>query len=142
MTDDAVVRASAEAPPAGLTEIEAHDRLASIGPNTTPEPEVHPVRLVLSKFIAPVPCLLEAAIALQLVLGEYIEASVIAVLLVFNAALGFFHENRARETIAALKSRLALLASVRRDGEWTNIPAAEVVPKELKVRRSSPLRLA
>jgi H+-transporting ATPase len=76
---------------------------------------VHSFRRLLRKFIAPVPCLLEAAIVLQLILGEYIEASVIGFLLVFNAALGVLHEGRAQATIDALKSRLALWASVRRD---------------------------
>jgi magnesium-transporting ATPase (P-type) len=62
------------------------------------------------------------------VLHEYVEAAVIAGLLVFNAALGFFQEGRAQATLAALKSRLALTASVRRDGAWKNIPATELVP--------------
>jgi H+-transporting ATPase len=34
--------------------------------------------------------MLEAAIVLEVVLGKYIEAAIIAVLLAFNAALGFF----------------------------------------------------
>jgi H+-transporting ATPase len=115
----------------GLTTAEARQRLAQFGPNATPDPKVHPVQLVASKFLAPVPCLLEAAIVLQLVLGEYIEAAVIAGLLVFNAALGLLQEGRAQATIAALKSRLALWASVRRDGAWKNVPVAELVPGDV-----------
>jgi H+-transporting ATPase len=84
--------------------------------------------MALAKFWAPVPWMLEAAIILQAVLHEYVEAAVIAGLLVFNAALGFFQEGRAQATLAALKSRLALTASVRRDGAWKNIPATELVP--------------
>jgi H+-transporting ATPase len=72
--------------------------------------------------------MLEAAIILQTVLHDYVEAAVIAGLLVFNAALGFFQEGRAQATLAALKSRLALTASVRRDGAWKNILATELVP--------------
>jgi H+-transporting ATPase len=105
--------------------------LRQFGPNVTPDATVRPVRLVLSKFLAPVPCLLEAAIVLQLFLGEYIEASVIAVLLVFNAALGLAQEGRAQATIAALKSRLALWASVRRDETWNNVPVSELVPGDV-----------
>ena len=52
-------------------------------------------------------------------------------LLVFNAALGLFQESRAQATLAALKSRLALTASVRRDGVWKTVPAAELVPGDL-----------
>ena len=117
--------------PAGLTAAEAQRRLREFGPNATPEEPARPLRLFASKFLAPVPCLLEAAIVLQLVLGEYVQASIIAVLLVFNTALGFLHESRAQATIAALKSRLALNASVRRDGEWKTIPAAELVAGDL-----------
>ena len=52
-------------------------------------------------------------------------------LLVFNAALGLFQESRAQATLAALKSRLALNASVRRDGAWKTVPAAELVPGDV-----------
>lgn len=45
----------------------------------------------------------------------------------FNAALGFLEEGRAKATLAALKKRLALSASVCRDGTWKSIPAAELV---------------
>ena len=117
--------------PLGLTSDEAHRRLGQFGPNATPDVALHPLRLVLGKFLAPVSVLLEVAIVLQLMLGEYVEASIIGLLLVFNAAIGFFHESRAQSTIAALKSRLALNASVLRDGSWTISPAAELVPGDI-----------
>jgi H+-transporting ATPase len=85
----------------------------------------------LAKFWAPVPCLLEAAILLDVVLHRDLEAAVIAVLLVFNAALAWFQEGRAQATLAALKSRLALNASVRRDGVWKTVPASELVRGDL-----------
>ena len=75
--------------------------------------------------------MLEAAVVLELALGKYVEAAIIAALLVFNAALGLFQESRAQATLAALKSRLALIASVRRDGAWKMIPAAELVPGDV-----------
>ena len=85
----------------------------------------------VEKFWAPVPWMLEAAIVLEVALGNYIEAAIIAGLLVFNAALGLFQESRAQATLAALKSRLALNASVRRDGGWKTVPAAELVPGDV-----------
>ncbi len=92
---------------------------------------MHPFRMALDKFWAPVPWMLEAAIALEVVLGKYVEAAIIALLLVFNAALGLFQESRAQATLAALKSRLALTASVQRDGVWKTVPAAELVPGDV-----------
>ncbi|MGH1572426.1 HAD-IC family P-type ATPase [Methylobacterium sp. P31] len=126
-----VTAASADGGAEGLTAAEAGRRLATYGPNATPDEAVHPLRLIVGRFIAPVPCLLEAAIVLQLVLGEYIEASVVAILLIFNAGLGFLHESRAQATVAALKARLALVTSVRRDGSWATVPAAELVPGDV-----------
>jgi H+-transporting ATPase len=120
-----------EKPFKGLSSAEAQCILGQVGLNATPDVGVHPLRLVLGKFLAPVSMLLEIAIILQLALGEYIEGSIIAVLLVFNTAIGFFHESRAQSTIAALKSRLALDASVLRDGAWTIVPAVELVPADI-----------
>jgi len=111
----------------GLSSNVARSRLAQDGPNATPDASVHRLRNVLAKFWAPVPWLLEASIILQVVLHKYFEASIIGALLVFNAALSYFQEGRAQATLAALKSRLALNASVRRDGIWKTVPAAELV---------------
>jgi H+-transporting ATPase len=111
----------------GLSAAEAQSRLKNAGPNSMPDTTLHPLRMAFAKFWAPVPWMLEAAIALELILGKYVEAAIIALLLIFNALLGFFQESRAQATLAALKSRLALNASVRRDNVWKMIPAAELV---------------
>src|ERR1700691_1947800 len=111
----------------GLTSDEARRRLEKFGPNAMPDTALHPLRMAIEKFWAPVPWMLEAAVALELALGKYVEAAIIAALLAFNAILGLFQESRAQVTLAALKSRLALNASVRRDGAWKTILAAELV---------------
>jgi H+-transporting ATPase len=115
----------------GLTSDEARRRLERYGPNSMPDTAVNPLRRALAKFWSPIPWMLEAAIILELVLGKFVEAGIIAVLLVFNAALGFFQEGRAQATLAAMKSRLALTASVRRAGVWKSLPAAELVPGDI-----------
>jgi H+-transporting ATPase len=115
----------------GLAQPEAVRLYRELGPNAIASEEPGFWSVVIPKFIAPVPCLLEAAIVLQLYLGEYLEAAVILVLLIFNAALGLVQESRAKATLAALKSRLALKASVLRDNHWQVIDAAEVVPGDI-----------
>src|ERR1700683_1635419 len=115
----------------GLTSIEARRRLDKFGANAMPDTSMHPLRMAIEKFWAPVPWMLEAAIVLEIVLGKYIEAAIIAGLLVFNTALGLLQESRAQATLAALKSRLALNASVRRDGAWKTIPAVQLVPGDV-----------
>jgi H+-transporting ATPase len=96
-----------------------------------PDTSAHPLRNALAKFWAPVPWLLEVCIVLEIVLHKENEAAVIATLLVLNAALAYFQESRAQATLAALNSRLALNASVLRDGAWKTVPAAELVCGDL-----------
>jgi len=115
----------------GLTSKEAESLLAKVGPNAMPDAALHPLRQAIAKLWAPVPWMLEAAIVLELVLQKFTEAAIIAGLLVFNAALGFFQEGKAQATLAALKARLALNASVKRDGTWKIVPSADLVPGDL-----------
>ncbi len=117
--------------PTGLTSEEARRRLGQFGPNAVPDTALPPFRRALTKFWAPVPWMLEAAIVLELFLGKHVEAGIIALLLVFNAVLGYFQEGRAQATLAALKSRLALNASVRRDNVWATLPATGLVPGDV-----------
>ena len=112
----------------GLTTDEAHRRLQKFGPNAVPDTAARPLRRALTKVWAPVPWMLEASIVLEIALGKYVEAAVIGGLLLFNAALGFIQEGRAQATLAALKSRLAMNASVRRDNAWAIVPAVALVP--------------
>jgi H+-transporting ATPase len=114
--------------PAGLTSSEARRRLEEFGPNAVAEDTRALACTLLAKFWAPVPWLLEAAIVLQVWLGQYVEAAVIGGLLAFNATLGVLQEGRANAALGALKQRLAPTALVRRDGEWIRRPAEEVVP--------------
>ncbi len=115
----------------GLSSGEVASGLQKFGHNAIADVAQHSLKMALLKLWAPVPWMLEAAILLQLVLGKYPEAAVVALLLVCNAALGLFQESRAQNTLDALKSRLALLATVRRDGRWQNVPAADLVPGDV-----------
>ena len=87
--------------------------------------------MALEKFWAPVPWMLEAAILLELALGKYVEATIIAGLLVFNAALESSPGepcpgNPCRTEVAA---RAQCVRPARRHLE--DVPAAELVPGDL-----------
>ena len=72
----------------GLTSAEAVLRRQKEGVNELPPETSHPLRKLLEKFWAPVPWMLEITIALQLFLGKWDEAGVIASLLCVNAVMG------------------------------------------------------
>lgn len=122
---------SSAASPSGLTSIEARRLLTELGPNAMPDTAPPAWRAALRKFWAPVPWMLELAVIFQIALHQYAEGAVIAILLIFNGLLGFVQEGRAQATLDALKARLALTASVRRDGAWRIVPAADLVPGDV-----------
>jgi len=130
--DSAGHQAGQEHPVAtGLTTTEARQRLSEFGPNAVVEETRPRWKLFLTKFWSPVAWMLEAAILLQIGLGEYTEGAIVAVLLLFNAVLGFVQESRAGAALAALKIRLAPTARVCRDGAWVRLPASELVPEDV-----------
>ncbi len=119
--------ASTETAGNGLSEDQARARLEEEGPNAIPEPHKSKLLLFASKLWGPVPWLLESAIILELVLGNYAQAVIIAVLVGLDAVLSFREEGGAQAALELLRQRLTVEARVRRDGQWRMIPAAELV---------------
>lgn len=117
--------------PSGLTTQEAAELIELYGPNSIPEEPDHPLRALWGKLSAPVPWMLEATIALELLLHKNIEAVVIAILLIFNAALSFVQEGNARKALSLLRRRLAIQVRVRRDAGWQRMAAEGIVPGDL-----------
>lgn len=115
----------------GLTSQEAERRLSQFGRNETVEHEKPFLLKIAFELWQPVPWMLEAAIVLQLAIGERLEAVVIATLLMFNVALSYFQEGKAQATLSILKSRLSVKATVKRDGVWKQIPAPELAPGDV-----------
>ncbi len=115
----------------GLSAAEAQRRLAQFGANAIADKTVSVWRQLAVKFWAPVPWMLEAVIVLQVLLERRLEALVIAVLLVFNAVMAFVQERRARDALALLRKRLHVNARVLRAGQWSQIPAEQVVPGDI-----------
>jgi len=73
---------------------------------------------------------------------QYGEGAIIALLLAFNAALGFFQKGRAQARLAVLKSRRALNAAVKRDNAWTTACSgfSSTVPQPRLARKRHPTR--
>ncbi len=112
----------------GLSTEEARRRLATYGTNEIPETKANPLVVFLRKFWDPVPWMLEATIALELLLGHDAEAVIIGFLLIFNAAVSLLQEGRAGKALALLRSKLVVQARAMRDGQWRLLPARELVP--------------
>ncbi len=117
--------------PAGLSSEEAARRLAQHGPNELAEPKANPVLKLLGYFWGPIPWMIEAALGLSAAVRDWANTAIIGVLLLSNAAVGFWEEFQAGNAIDALKKKLALGARALRDGRWASIPARELVPGDV-----------
>lgn len=115
----------------GLTSAEAAARLARFGPNALQEKKIGLLRRVAGYFWGPIPWLIEAAAVLSLLLRDWADFAVIGTMLLVNAAVGFFEENKADNAIALLKEKLAPNARVLRDGKWQQIEAQLLVPGDV-----------
>jgi len=115
----------------GLTSQEAQERLRQYGPNAVPEERPHPLLLLLHKLWSPVPWMLEVTLLLELFLGRYTQAIIIAILLVLNAILSFVQENRASNALVLLRQRLTIQVRVLRDGRWQLALAQDLVPGDV-----------
>jgi len=116
----------------GLSAGEAEGRLARNGPNRLAEKPPRPAWLRLSdQFKSTLILILIAAAALAYVVGDLKDAVVILVVVVLNALLGFYQENRAEQSLAALKKMLATQARVRRDGHPAEMDAEALVPGDI-----------
>ena len=118
----------------GLSVDEAASRLGRYGPNILRHrPPANVFAILLNQFTSPVVYLLLAAAAVALVMGEIIDAIAIAIVLVINAAIGFFTEWQAVRSMEALRGLTAPTSLVRRDGRAMAVPAETLVPGDIVI---------
>lgn len=127
----AEVEKKLDSSPDGLTQAEAEKRLPQYGPNELEEKKTNEFLKFLTYFWGPIPWMIEAAVILSAVARHWPDFGIILLLLVSNAVVGFWEEHQAGNAIAALKAKLAIKATVKRDGKWINPAARELVPGDV-----------
>jgi H+-transporting ATPase len=115
----------------GLTNSEVQQRRRGYGYNELPEKKVHPFLKFLGYFWGPIPWMIEIAAVLSVMIKHWEDFIIILVLLMVNAIVGFWQENKADNAIELLKKKLALKARVLRDGTWASILSRELIPGDI-----------
>jgi H+-transporting ATPase len=115
----------------GLTSVEVIELRRQYGFNDIPEEKKHPLLKFLSYFWGPIPWMIEIAAILSAVISHWDDFAIILLLLMTNAVVGFFQERKAENAIKLLKMQLAPNARVLRDGIWQQIPARELVLRDI-----------
>ena len=118
----------------GLTSATAAERLRIEGPNAIEE---HGRRsraaILIGQFTSPLVVLLIVACVVSIAVGDQVDAGIILLIVIVSAGLGFVQEARSEGAVGALRARLALQATVIRDGTERDIPARELVRGDVVV---------
>jgi len=129
---DRVIHRLRTDPHRGLTSDEVARRLAESGPNELKKEEkASPLRLFVGQFKNMLILILLAATGLSLLVGEWVDALMIAVIVLLSAVLGFVQEYKAEKALEALKKMLSPTITVLREGREEEIPSRDLVPGDI-----------
>jgi Ca2+-transporting ATPase len=116
----------------GLSETEARQRLQMTGPNTiVGDASFKWFNVLLAKFNSILIYILFAASLIAFFTHEYLEFTIILIIILLTVFLGFFQEYKADRTMKALGKLAAKNVFVLRDGKKREIKAEELVPGDI-----------
>ncbi|MEZ4441490.1 MAG: cation-translocating P-type ATPase [Polyangiaceae bacterium] len=141
---EALLGQLAGSPEHGLSDADAEERLAAVGPNRLPVPPKDPAwKRFLAQFTDPLVLTLLAAAVVAVFVGlsgnhgggswlsRFADAIAIGLIVLLNAVIGFYQEARAEQALEALEKLAAPVAKVRRGGKVREIESAFVVPGDI-----------
>ena len=111
----------------GLTSAEAKKRLEQYGENVLPKKKKDSIIVLFFKeFLDPMVLLMLCAIIASVIAGEVVDAMVIAGIIVIDAVMGAYQENRANNTADALSDLVKVETSVLRDEKIKRVLAEQI----------------
>ena len=118
----------------GLADAEAGHRLTSHGRNQLhARTERKWLGILLAQFQSLLVLLLAVAAAVAFAFHDWIEGIAICLVILLNAAIGFFTELGAIRSMESLRKFNAVHVTVRRDGTSRRIPAEDLVPGDIVI---------
>jgi len=116
----------------GLTSSQVLEKRKSFGANSLPEKKGRtPLAIYLSQFKNPLIYVISVAALISLIMGEYNDALIIAIVILLDSVVGFFQEHRAEKAVIALRRLLKPTAKVIRDGKMVEIETVGIVPGDI-----------
>ncbi|WP_201776600.1 HAD-IC family P-type ATPase [Allosalinactinospora lopnorensis] len=123
--------------PEGLSTADSERRIQRYGPNVLEDLKPPSAVVVfVRQFRSPLIVILLVAAAVTLVFQEWIDAGVIAFVLLLNATIGFVQEHKADAAVRALMEMAVPRARVMRDGRELEVDGRELVPGDLVLLES------
>ncbi|MBT4823684.1 calcium-translocating P-type ATPase, SERCA-type [Candidatus Woesearchaeota archaeon] len=97
----------------------------------TKEKKINAWEVLVSQFKGLLIYILFGAVVISALLGEWVDAIVILLILIINGVVGFIQEYKAEKSIEALQRLASLHAKVIRDGKQIIIDVKDVVPGDV-----------
>lgn len=114
--------------PDGLKSQEAEERLQKLGKNKLKNKQSYEtLRLLFGQFKDPLVLILTFAVCVSLVVGEFVDALVVFVVIIGSILLSFSQEYSASKAVAKLLERVQTKVTVLRDGKAQSIPVEMLV---------------
>ncbi|WP_217585660.1 calcium-translocating P-type ATPase, SERCA-type [Lentibacillus saliphilus] len=116
----------------GLSQKQSDRRLEQAGPNMLiSKKQTSRLLLFLKQFQDFMVLVLLAATLIAGLLGEFIDAIAIMVIVLINGFMGYFQEQKAEKSLEKLKELSAPMSYVLRDGQWKHISSQQLVPGDV-----------
>ena len=116
----------------GIKSNEIEKRVDKYGSNKLPDNNKHSIiKIIISELLDPIVLLLGIAIIVSIIVGEYVDAIAIFVIILIDLILGTYEENKANNTIEALSKLVPDDVKVKRDGKDMLVDVSELVVGDL-----------
>lgn len=117
---------------AGLRQKEAEERIREFGPNAVEKKQNWSwFSILLHQFNDALVWILLVASLLALLFGEYRDTTIILLIILVNATIGFFQEYKAEKTLEHIRKLASDRAIVLRDGKKVEIDASFLVAGDI-----------
>lgn len=134
---DEVVRRLDSDLQSGLSASNVQQRLEKYGHNKLPEGRKQgPFMRFLAQFNNILVYVLLGAGFVKLMVGLWLDASIILAVVVLNALLGFFQEGKAEKALDSIRNMLSAEARTLRGGETRLVPSEDLVPGDIVLLES------
>lgn len=116
----------------GLSSQQARQRLSHHGPNRLAPPRQRSAWMrFLAQFHNLLLYIMLGAALITALIGHWIDAGVLFCAVLINALIGFIQEGKAQNALMAIRTLLAPLAQVLRDGQRHDVDAGQLVPGDV-----------
>jgi len=124
--------AGLQSTPSGLSAADARQRLLQSGPNALDtRRHISAIRLFLNQIRTPLVLILIVAAVISAIVQEWVDASIILIIVFGSALLSFAQEYRASTAVEKLRARVNVKATALRDRQPQAILSEAVVPGDV-----------